>query len=292
MDALRTKEGRAACWLLLLASCLLGMPVTAPAADEPSPPVMLANVYDADIDLEDYWVSEKYDGIRAYWDGRQLLTRSGNVIHAPDWFISGWPQAPMDGELWIGRGLFEVLSSTVRDAHPDDAAWRRVSFMVFDLPSHAGPFTHRLKALTRMLSDLHVPWVRLVPQYKVANRIELQHKLREVVGAGGEGLMLHRGSSVYRSGRSDDLLKLKPFWDAEAQVIAHLPGKGKYSNMLGALLLQRPDGLQFRLGSGFTDEERRHPPAVGAWVTYRYRGLTAKGVPRFAHFVRVREDLP
>ena len=102
--------------------------------------------------------------------------------------------------------------------------------------------------------------------------------------------MLHRADSRYRAERTDDLLKLKPHQDAEARVIAHLPGNGKYENMLGALQVQRPDGLQFRVGTGFTDEQRRHPPPVGTWITYTYHGLTAKGMPRFARFLRVHED--
>ncbi|HEX5419813.1 MAG TPA: DNA ligase [Gammaproteobacteria bacterium] len=280
---------------VLLACCSVGKPAFVFAADHPPPLVMLANVYDseaaAEIDLSDYWVSEKYDGIRAYWDGRELLTREGNRIHAPAWFVAGWPHAALDGELWVGRGLFEEVSATVLDAHPDDAAWRRVRYMVFDLPAHAGSFTQRLAALASLLSDLPVPWVRLVPQVKVADRAALERKLQEVVTAGGEGLMLHRGSSHYRGGRTEDLLKFKPIADAEARVIAYLPGKGKYSGLLGALVVQRPDGLRFSLGSGFTDAQRRDPPPLGSWITYNYQGLTENGIPRFARFVRVRGDL-
>jgi DNA ligase-1 len=256
---------------------------------------MLAKVYDAEergeADLSAYWVSEKYDGIRAYWDGHELLTREGNVIHAPMWFVAGWPPDALDGELWIGRGRFEEVASTVRDLKPDDAAWRRVRYMVFDLPAHPGPFTKRLAALKTLLANLSVPWLEFVPQVKVADRAALQRKLQDVVAAGGEGLMLHLGNSLYRGGRSDDLLKFKPLADAEARVIAYLPGKGKYRGLLGALVVQRPDGLRFRLGSGFTDDQRRHPPPIGSWVTYSYQGLTEKGVPRFARFVRVRNDL-
>jgi DNA ligase-1 len=296
MDALSEKRAHAgkmrrvagvpllACWMACAA--LPGL-----AADRPAAPVMLANVYRGQVDLSDYWVSEKYDGVRAYWDGHALLTRAGNLIHAPHWFVAGWPQVPLDGELWIGRGQFEAVVSTVRDEHPDAAAWRRVRFMVFDLPAHAGPFTQRLDALSRLLSDLAVPWVRLVPQFKVADRAALKLELRQVVAAGGEGLMLHRGRSLYRAARSDDLLKLKPYLDAEARVIDHLPGKGKYRGMLGALLVQRPDGVQFRLGTGFTDEQRRHPPPIGSWVTYSYHSLTRRGIPRSARFMRIRDGM-
>lgn len=276
--------------LAFLVCCVLCTPSAGTAGERP--PLMLAGVYESGIDLSDFWVSEKYDGIRAWWDGHRLLTRGGNVIRAPDWFIADWPQMPLDGELWAGRGRFRAVATTVRDEFPDEAAWRQIQFMVFDLPAHPGPFTERLVALRSVLTGTSSPYLHLVPQTKVANSRELEAMLRKVVSAGGEGLMLHRGASLYYAGRSRDLIKLKPHADAEARVIAHVPGKGKYAGLLGALLVERPDGLRFRLGTGFTDEERRHPPPVGSWVTYSYQGFTASGVPRFARFMRVRDEPP
>jgi DNA ligase-1 len=58
--------------------------------------------------------------------------------------------------------------------------------------------------------------------------------------------------------------------------------------MTGALLVQTPAGLRFALGSGLSDAMRREPPAVGTWVSYRYRGLTPGGVPRHATLLRLR----
>jgi DNA ligase-1 len=86
------------------------------------------------------------------------------------------------------------------------------------------------------------------------------------------------------------LLKLKPQLDAEATVVAHEAGQGKYRGVLGALVVMTPEGRQFRLGTGFTDAMRRHPPAIGSTVTYRYRDLTSTGLPKFASFWRVRES--
>lgn len=288
---MQTAATRSSATPMLLAWCLF-LHSWVSLAQEP-PPLMLADVYaDADIDLADYWVSEKYDGVRAYWDGEKLLTRGGQRIHAPAWFIAGWSKLPLDGELWIGRGEFAAVSSTVRDQHPDEAAWRRIRFMIFDLPAHAGAFTERLNDLNVITRRLSMPWVQAVAQFRVPGRDALDRKLHEIVKAGGEGLMLHRGSSLYRAERNDDLLKLKPYQDAEARVIAYLPGKGKYLGMLGAVQVERPDGVQFHLGSGFTDEQRRHPPPLGSWVTYGYNGLTANGIPRFARFMRLRDDMP
>jgi DNA ligase-1 len=124
----------------------------------------------------------------------------------------------------------------------------------------------------------------------VIDRPSLQAHLAAVLKAGGEGLMLHRADAPYESGRSDTLLKLKPWLDAEAIVVGHRPGKGKYAGQLGALRVQLPDGRLFSLGTGFTDAQRRAPPPIGATVTYRYRELTASGLPRFASFVRLREE--
>ena len=258
--------------------------------DAKRPALMLANVYSARTHLADYWVSEKYDGVRGYWTGQQLLTRGGEVVHAPAWFTAGWPTVPMDGELWAGRGQFAHAVSTARQQTPDDAAWRQMRFMVFDLPAHGGLFTERIGAYQQLVNEFQQAWVVPVPQWRSASHAELQAQLKKVVKAGAEGLMLHRADSPYRGVRSDDLLKLKLFDDAEARVVAHLPGQGKLAGKLGALLVETPQGLRFKLGTGFTDAQRDSPPLVGATVTYRYRGLNDSGVPRFASFWRVRVD--
>ena len=273
---------------LLLLGCLLAV---APRAFADAPALLLAGRYRPGIDLRDWWVSEKYDGVRAHWDGRQLRTRGGEPIAAPAWFTAGWPALPMDGELWAGRGRFEHAQSAAAREQPDDAQWRALRYMVFDLPAHPGSFDERLAALRAAVSALDHTWVQAVPQRKVAGDAELQALLREVVRGGGEGLMLHRGASLYRAGRGEDLLKLKTHDDAEARVIAHLPGKGKHAGRLGALMVETPEGRRFALGTGFTDAQRADPPPVGSWVTYRFRGLhEGSGLPRFASFLRVRSD--
>ncbi len=265
-------------------------PTTANAADAPA--LLLAHVYRPGLRLQDYWVSEKFDGVRGYWDGQRLRTRGGEPVHAPAWFTAGWPATPLDGELWAGRGRFSQAQSTARQQQPDDAAWRAMRFMVFDLPGHAGTFDERLSALQAEVARLGQPWVQAVAQQRVANDAALQSLLARTVRAGGEGLMLHRGASHYRAGRSDDLIKVKTHEDTEARVLAHLPGKGKHAGRLGALLVEMPSGQRFRLGAGLSDADRERPPPVGSWVTYRFRGSHDGGLPRFASFVRVREDVP
>jgi DNA ligase-1 len=279
---------------LMLAIAGLLSPALSVTAGETAPALMLARAYHPGISLHDYWVGEKYDGVRGYWDGNKLWTRGGQPVHAPAWFTAGWPKIPMDGELWAGREQFAKAVSTVRRQMPDDAAWRAMRFMVFDLPSEGGPFTQRLQRLNKLVPALAIDWVQPVAQSRVANADALQAMLHKTVKAGGEGLVLHRGASLYTGQRNDDLLKLKTHDDAEARVVAHIPGKGKYAGQLGALLVEVPaaDGQpsrRFRLGTGFTDQQRLDPPAVGALVTYRYRGLNDSGLPRFASFMRSSE---
>lgn len=275
-------------FLAALSGALL-CPLALRAADAP-PALLLAGRYRPGLPLSGYWVSEKYDGVRGFWDGQRLLSRGGEVIQAPDWFTEGWPSTPMDGELWAGRGRFEEVSGTVRQRQPDDEAWRRVRFMVFDLPAHAGVFDERLEAYRDVVARLNRPWVVAVPQERVSDHAELQQRLKTLVRAGAEGLMLHRGDSLYRAVRGDDLVKLKPFDDAEARVLSHVPGRGRHAGRLGALWVETPEGVRFRLGTGFTDAQRERPPAIGSWITYRYRGLHDSGLPRFASFLRERPD--
>lgn len=257
-------------------------------ADTEKPPLLFAKVYHDEIDLSGYWVSEKLDGVRAYWDGTRLVSRNGNIFHAPRWFTEGFPERPLDGELWMGRGTFAALSGAVRRQTPDDNEWRKIRYMVFDLPDSDALFDQRLALLRRQLGGNSSPYLALVEQFRVSGRSELMTRLEQLVAQGAEGLMLHKGSSRYRSARSDDLLKLKPYQDAEATVVAHIPGRGKYTGALGSLVVETPEGLRFRIGTGFSDAERRNPPALGAIVTYKYFGKTANGLPRFASYLRER----
>jgi DNA ligase 1 len=281
---------------LSFALCLAGvLSIQAAHAANSAPPLMLANSYHPGVALADYWVSEKYDGVRGYWDGTQLMTRGGEPVAAPAWFTAGWPAVPMDGELWAGRGQFAKAVSTVRQKTPDDSAWHGMRFMVFDLPAQGGTFTERIAPLEKVVGQINQPWVKVVAQLKLPDHAALQRLLAKTVKGGGEGLMLHRGASLYKGLRSDDLLKVKTHEDTEARVIAHIPGKGKYAGQLGALLVEMPaasgePARRFKLGTGFSDADRQHPPAIGSTVTYRFRGTNPSGIPRFASFMRVRED--
>ncbi len=255
-------------------------------------PLMLAEVYRPGMALADYWVSEKYDGLRGYWDGQQQRTRGGERIAAPAWFTAALPKQPLDGELWAGRGRFTQTLSIVRSRTPDDKAWRDIRFMVFDLPAEPGDFTARLQALHKLLPPPDAPWVVPVAQQRAGTHAQLHALLDKTVRLGGEGLMLHRGASFYRAERSADLLKFKPYDDAEARVVGLVAGRGKHAGRLGALLVEMPDGQRFKLGTGLSDAQREHPPAIGSWVSFRHNGTNPGGLPRFARLMRLRDDLP
>lgn len=260
-----------------------------PAVEKSDPALLLANVWNPSIDPTGWWVSEKYDGLRGYWDGRKLWSRKGNTIQAPDYFLAELPKdVALDGELWMGRGKFEETISTVLSQTPDER-WKRVRFMVFDAPRAKGTFEERmefLRATLRVGNEFAKP----VLQTRCKGTAQLIAERDRVVREGGEGLMLRQPESDYAAGRSPTLLKVKPQDDAEAAVIAHLPGKGKYAGKLGSLRVRAEDGREFSIGSGFTDAQRESPPSLGTVITYRFRGLTAKGLPRFPSYLRVRKD--
>lgn len=254
---------------------------------------MLATAWPAQADPAPYWVSEKLDGVRALWDGQVLRFRSGRLIAAPAWFTAAWPTQALDGELWMGRQTFDRLSGAVRRTTADEAEWRRVRYMVFDLPDPTLTFTERLAQLARLLGQDSAPshnlgaWVQAVRQFRVSDGLELKQQLSQVMAAGGEGLVLHRADALWHSGRSEAVRKLKPVQDEEALVVGHMPGQGRLQGRLGALLVQMPEGQRFALGSGLSDADREKPPPLGAWVSYRYRDRTPSGLPRFASFLRV-----
>ncbi len=254
-----------------------------------TPELLLANVWNPSMDPTGWWVSEKYDGLRGYWDGRQLWSRKGTLIHPPDYFVAELPpDIALDGELWLGYGKFEETVSVVRAETPDDR-WKNVRFMVFDAPQAKGPFEKRMHFLRATLPEGN-QFVRVVAQERCQGKTQLLAERDRVVRQGGEGLMLRQPDSAYEPRRSPTLLKVKPYDDAEATVIAHEPGKGKLAGKLGALRVRTDDGREFSVGSGLTEVERESPPPVGTVITYRFRGLTAKGLPRFPTYLRVRRD--
>ncbi|MBB1440937.1 DNA ligase [Shewanella sp. SG41-4] len=252
------------------------------------PPIQLATKYKQDIDVTEYLISEKLDGVRGYWDGSNMLTRSGRKVALPSSFTLGFPNTAIDGELWLGRNRFEDISALVRRKQVPDKEWLEVKFMMFDLPRNSGPFVERYLAMKMLVEQTASIHLQVIKQDSVASNEELFAQLDSVVDAGGEGLMLHYQRAHYAVGRSEYIVKLKPKYDAEALVIGHTLGKGKYRGKVGALIVKTPAGIVFNIGSGLSDKQRENPPLVGSTITYQYLGLTQKGTPRFATFLRQR----
>jgi DNA ligase 1 len=250
--------------------------------------ILLAQDYKPSIDPSLYLISEKLDGVRALWDGKALKFRSGQTISAPPWFTAKLPSKPLDGELWLARGQFDELSGIMRKQQPIDAEWQRVKYMVFELPAGDGTFEARSQKLQALAKQTNWPQLQWIEQFKLVDEKALQAKLKQITSQGGEGLMLHLASAQVTQGRSSVLLKLKPISDAEGLVTAHIPGKGKYQGMLGALQIKTEDGHSVKIGTGLSDEQRRNPPPIGSTITYSYRDTTPSGKPRFAAFLRVR----
>ena len=272
-----------------LGSLATPSPVSTPKGKTTAPELLLAQTWDNATDLSGWWMSEKLDGVRAWWDGCKFLSRQGNTYHAPAWFTAGLPGVPLDGELWLDRKAFQRTVSIVRRQDQSEH-WRQISFVVFDAPADAGPFEARQPLLRKMFSGTFVPYARVLQQERCRGIDHLETRLAGIESLGGEGLMFREPGSRYEAGRSSTLLKVKRFHDAEGRVVEHLPGRGRHAGRLGAVVVELPSGLTFSVGTGFTDAQRRSPPPVGSVITFRYQELTDRGVPRFPSFVRVRSD--
>jgi DNA ligase-1 len=269
----------------------LPAPPKAPKNPAQAPALLLAESWDGVTDPVGWFLSEKLDGVRAYWDGRQFLSRQGNLFHAPDWFLAGLPKVPLDGELWLGRKQFQRAVSIARRQDKSDL-WRELTYVVFDAPAVEEGFEARLAFVGDCLRQHRPPHAR-AHEHEVCRGLDhLRQELARLESLGGEGLMLRRAGSRYEGGRSATLLKVKSFRDAEARVVGHQGGAGRHKGRLGALLVELEDGTTFAVGTGFSDAEREAPPPVGSLITFRYQELSEAGVPRFPSYVGVRELPP
>ena len=284
----RTKSRVSWTWRSLLCVLLLGCCLQAAALAAAHRP-MLPEVDGGQVDIRGWLMSEKLDGVRGYWDGRRLWSKHGKPLRPPAAFIRDLPPFPLEGELWGGRGRYAQTVATVLDRRPG-VGWRRLKFAVFDVPAAAGGFTRRIEKAKKWFADHPSPYAFVIPQRPVRDRAQLRKELRRVVKLGGEGLIVRRPDGPYVAGRSPAILKVKAYQDAEAVVLRQFPGRGRNRGFLGALLVALPDGTRFRIGTGFSDEERRHPPPVGSTITFKYYGTYPSGVPKFPSFLRIRGD--
>jgi len=260
-----------------------------PAALAASPGMMLPQADDGEGDISGWWMSEKLDGVRGYWDGQRLWSKNGRLFHPPPAFVAGLPGMALEGELWGGRGTFERTVSIVQRAQPHDG-WLGLRFAVFDAPAGSGPFSERIARAKEWFAAHPSEYAFVISQQPVSDREALQEELRRVEALGGEGLIVRDPEALYRAGRSAEILKVKSCADAEATVVGHIAGQGANLGRLGSLLVELPDGTRFKIGTGFSTAEREDPPPLGAVVTFKYYGRYLSGVPKFASFLRIRRD--
>ncbi|MFP4049755.1 MAG: DNA ligase [Desulfovermiculus sp.] len=242
--------------------------------------------YTGNEDISGWYMSEKLDGIRGHWDGENLLTRSGRTIHAPGWFTHDFPDFELDGELWAGRGNFHVVQETVLDTKPS-SNWKRITYNIFEVPQAPGGFSARLQKAEDWFGDHNCAHVRVIPQTTCCGHKHLQRFLDTVEAQKGEGVIVKDPQRSYSGCTSAHVLKVKSFAELEGIVIGINPGKGKYKDMMGSLTIDLKNGETFKLGTGFTHEQRQNPPEIGSWVRFKHHGWTRHDKPRFASFLQV-----
>lgn len=271
--------------LIILLVSLGLLPVVLAAPFEP----MLPQTDDGTAAVSGWLMSEKLDGVRGYWDGKRLWSKNGSLFQPPEAFLVGLPPFALEGELWGGRGNFEMTAAVVK--RQGDPAWLGLRLGVFDVPQAPGGFSKRIASASAWFAAHPSAHAFVIPQQPVRDRDALENELKRLERIGGEGLIVRDPEAPYLAGRSPEILKVKSFRDDEAVVIKHLPGRGKNAGVLGALLVELPDGTRFRIGTGFSDEQRCNPPPVGETITFKYYGLYSSGLPRFPVFLRIRHDL-
>ncbi len=246
------------------------------------PNLLLLETY-KDQNISGWVMSEKLDGIRAYWDGDNLLTRNGNIIYAPKWFTKDYPSFPIDGELWTKQKDFENISSIVRDKIPSNN-WKQIKHYIFEVPNAKGGLFDRLDNLKHITSK----YIKVIKQIKIKDKQHLDNFFKYIEKNHGEGVVVRDPSKLYISKRTSSALKIKSFHDMECKVEGYISGKGKFQGMMGSILCKLSNGINFRIGSGFSNKERANPPLIGDLITFKYQEFTKYGKPRFPVYLRIK----
>ncbi|WP_324172628.1 DNA ligase [Sulfurimonas sp.] len=245
------------------------------------PELFLLNKYSTDIDVTSWYMSEKLDGVRAYWDGEKLISRNGKVFSAPAFFIKDFPKNKLDGELWSKRGDFSNVSSIVNRKKANEA-WKNLTYNIFEVPDAKGNLLERLKIVRTN------KYIKVIKQIKVKDKKHLDSFLKTIEEKGGEGVVVRDGSLNYYAKRNNDALKVKSYIDEECVVVGYNEGHGKYKGLVGSISCKMNNKQVIKIGSGLKNYQRKNPPKIGAIITFKYYGLTSKGNPRFPVFLHER----
>ena len=253
--------------------------------------IMLPRVYRENTAVVGWLMSEKLDGVRGYWDGKKLFSKNGNLLYPPPAFTRSLPPFPLEGELWGGRGTFEKTVSIVKKKIPHKG-WLDIQFAIFDVPQEQSSFSSRIQIARNWFTSHPSSYAFVIPQKYITETTQIKDELERIEKLGGEGLIVRNPDAPYRTGRSNDILKVKKFLDTEAVVIGYLPGKGRNLGRLGSLLVELIDtpDIRFKIGSGLSDAVRNSPPPIGTIITFKYFGFYESGLPRFPSFIRIRTD--
>lgn len=171
------------------------------------------------VDPKGWWVSEKLDGIRAIWTGKELMTRHGRKIHAPEWFYDEFPKnIALDGELYLGRNKFNVVQMTVMDHHKNKYLWEKIEYHVFDIPDATYLTFEEVQYILKNYLSTSCKYLKVIHQTQVKDLDQLLELQKILVSQGAEGTMLRKPGSSYRVGETSNLLKFKSQMDSNQMV--------------------------------------------------------------------------
>lgn len=246
--------------------------------------------------LINYAVSEKFDGIRALWDGQNMFSKSGKILAIPPCFSDKLSPLGLkngdfvEGELWIDYGAFDEISSVILRKNPTCTDFERVKYLIFN--AHLGESSDFLANLSQVKGILDSQnltqdrCIQVITQHRFATQKELSDFFNTVIAKGGEGVIV-RDSRV--------AFKLKPQNDAECKIVDYSRGKGRIRGKVGAIICESladknsgiEKGVIFRIGSGLSDKMRENPPKIGTIITYKFSGISKNGIPKHTRFLRI-----
>lgn len=243
--------------------------------------------------IEFYAISEKFDGVRGIWDGKEMFSKNGKKLVIPPCFAEKLAVLELkdgefvEGELWVDYGKFAEVSSLARRKNPTCAEFESVKYLIFNAQlNESSDFLANLSKIQSILESHKTPQIRTITQHKFSSSKELQDFFDAVVAKGGEGVILRDSHTAF---------KLKAQHDAECKIIDYTRGKGRLSGKVGAIVCESladknagiKNGIIFRIGSGLSDEMRTNPPKIGTIITYKFSGVSKNSVPLHTRFWRV-----
>lgn len=260
------------------------------------------------FDLSTALIQPKLDGkcILAHKvDGEvALFARSGNSNDTTPHINRQLNSLMQDGDIWHGElyspdlTLEEIMEVTQATQNPKDSSG--LNLYLYDFPKISGlteyvPYQNRLRTFKKLHSEDTLPAnILLTPTISVDSVRQIEEYHRDVTEQGFEGVIIRNPVAPYKAGRSNNLLKMKTWRDAEFLVIAVNEGKGKLQDHAGSFTCVTSDMKHFNVKMEgelvALRDYLNHPElAIGRYLTVKYYGLTKYGIPRHPIGVRFRE---